>query len=115
MKGNLVFARGKKQRSLYMIADKDMISVAEVGNNSSLWHQRLGHMSEKGMKLIVSKGKIPNLKHIDVGPWNIVSLESRKKVSFSKISKLSKVERLQLIHTNVWGPSPVKFLGGSQY
>ena len=31
-----------------MIADEDMISVAEVGNSSSLWHQRLGHMSEKG-------------------------------------------------------------------
>ena len=44
-----------------MIANEGMILVAEVGNNSSLWHQRLGHMSEKGMKLMVSKGKIPNL------------------------------------------------------
>ena len=52
-KGNLVVAREKKQGSLYMIADEDMISVAEVGNSSSLWHQRLGHMSEKGMKLMV--------------------------------------------------------------
>jgi len=42
MKGNLVVARGKKQGSLYMIADEDMISVAKVGNSSSLWHQRLG-------------------------------------------------------------------------
>jgi len=39
-----------------MIADEDMISVVEVGNGSSLWHQRLRHMSEKGMKLMVSKG-----------------------------------------------------------
>ena len=35
MKGNLVVARGKKQRSLYMIANKDMISIVEVGNSSS--------------------------------------------------------------------------------
>ena len=68
MKGNLVVACGKKQRSLYMIADEDMISVVEVDNNFSLWHQRLGHMSEKGMKLMISKGKIPNLKHVVVGP-----------------------------------------------
>jgi len=38
MKGNHVVARGKKQESLYMIANEDMISVAEVSNNSSLWH-----------------------------------------------------------------------------
>jgi len=49
-----------------MIADEDMILFVKVGNISSLWHQRLGHMSEKGMKLRVSKGKIPNLKHVDV-------------------------------------------------
>lgn len=44
MKGNLVVTRGKKQQSLYMIVDEVMISVVEVGNNSSLWHQRLGFM-----------------------------------------------------------------------
>ena len=50
MKGNLVVACGKKQGPLYMIADEDMISVVEVGNSSSLWHQRLGHMSDNGLK-----------------------------------------------------------------
>jgi len=44
MKGNFVYAREKKQRSPYMIVDDDMISVVEVGNNSSLWHHRFGHM-----------------------------------------------------------------------
>jgi len=46
---------------------------------------------------------------------NIVSFESRKKVSFSKTSKSSKVEILALVHTNVWGLALVKSLGGSQY
>jgi len=91
MKGNLVVARGKKRRSLYMIADEDMISVAEVGNSSSLWHQRLGHMSEKGMKLMVSKGKIPNLKHVDVGPCEHCIFESRKRLASPK-----QVSRLKL-------------------
>jgi len=57
-----------------MISDKDMISVVEDGNNSSLWHQMFGHMSEKGMKLMISKGKIPNLKHVDVGPWKHIDV-----------------------------------------
>jgi len=30
-------------------------SEADVG----VWHRRLGHMSEKGMKVMVSKDKLP--------------------------------------------------------
>jgi len=67
------------------------------------------------MKLMVSKGKIPNLKHVGIGPCEHYIFGKQKKVSFSKTSKTSKVERLQLVHTNVWGPTLVKSLGGSQY
>ena len=67
------------------------------------------------MKLMVSKGKIPNLKHVDVEPCEHCIFVKQKKVSFSKTNKSSKVERLELVHTDVWGPTPVKSLGGSQY
>ena len=60
-KGNLVMARGKKRGSLYIIADEDMIAVIQAVNNLTLWHQRLGHMSEKGMKLMAAKGKLSSL------------------------------------------------------
>ncbi|CAJ2648559.1 unnamed protein product [Trifolium pratense] len=114
-KGNLVVARGKKQGSLYMVADEDMIAVTEVVNNSSLWHQRLGHMSEKGMKLMATKGKLSNLKHVDVGVCEHCIFGKQKKVSFSRTGKNSKVEKLELVHTDVWGPAPVKSIGGSCY
>jgi len=91
MKGNLVVARGKKQISIYMIANKDMISVAEVGNNFSFWHHRLGHISEKGMKLMISKGKIPNLKHVDVGPCEHCIFGKHKRLASPK-----QVTRLKL-------------------
>ena len=64
---------------------------------------------------MVSKGKIPNLKHVDVGPCEHCIFGKQKKVSFSKTSKSSKVERLELVHIDVQGPAPVKSLGGSQY
>jgi len=93
-----------------MIAYEDMILVAEVGNNSSLWHQRLGYMSEKGMKLMVSKGKIPNLKHVDVGLCkHCIFRKQKKKVSFSKASKSSRVERLELVHIDVLGANFSEF------
>ena len=67
------------------------------------------------MKLMVSKGKIPNLKHVDVEPCEHCIFVKQKKVSFSKTNKSSKVERLELVHTDVWGPALVKSLEGSQY
>jgi len=98
-----------------MITNEDMISIEEVGNNSFLWHQMIGHMSEKGMKLMFSKGKIHNLKHIDVGPCEHCIFGKQKKVNFSKTINSTKVERLELVHTDVWGSAPVKSLGDSQY
>ena len=114
-KGNLVVARGKKQGSLYMAVEEDIVAVAEAINSSSLWHQRLGHMSHKGMKLMVKAGKLSNLKHVDVGACEHCILGKQKKVSFSKSGKTSKDEKLELVHTDVWGPAPVKSLGGSRY
>ena len=55
-KGARVLARGKKTGTLYMTScPKDTIASTDT----SLWHRRLGHMSEKGMKMLLSKGKLP--------------------------------------------------------
>ncbi|GKD62677.1 hypothetical protein Tco_1300186, partial [Tanacetum coccineum] len=42
---------------------KRLISIGQLdeeGGNAALRHQRLGHMSEKGMKILASKGRIPD-------------------------------------------------------
>nr|KYP51228.1 Retrovirus-related Pol polyprotein from transposon TNT 1-94 [Cajanus cajan] len=98
-----------------MVVDEDMVALSEDANNSSLWHQRLGHMSGKGMKIMASKGKLSNLKLIDISVCEHYILGKHKKVSFSKSGKKSKVERLELVNTDVWGPTPAKSLGGSHY
>ena len=64
--GSMVLARGKKTNTLYMTSSpRDIIVVAEVGPDASLWHHRLGHMNEKGMKMLLLKGKLPKLKSIN--------------------------------------------------
>ena len=66
-KGALVIARGKKNGTLYITSNlENIIAVTDADEKSNLWHQRLGHMSEKGMKSLLSKGKLPNLKNVDV-------------------------------------------------
>ncbi|RVW64524.1 Retrovirus-related Pol polyprotein from transposon TNT 1-94 [Vitis vinifera] len=75
-KGARVLARGKKTGTLYMTScPRDTIAVADASTDTSLWHRRLGHMSEKGMKMT------------------------------------PKAEKLELVHTDLWGPSPVASLG----
>jgi len=114
-KRSLVVIRGKKRGSLYMIANEDMVAVTKVVNNSTQWHQRLGHMSEKGMKLMVAKGKLSSLKYVDVGACEHCIFGKQKKVSFSRARKTPKVEKLELVHTDVWGPTLVKSIGNLRY
>ena len=59
-------------------------SIADEIGSSTLWHLRLGHMSEKGMKLLAYKGKIPQLKNVEVGFCEPCVLGKQKLVTFAK-------------------------------
>ena len=97
-----VLARGKKTDTLYMTSSpRDTIAVANASTDISLWHRRLGHMSEKGMKMLLSKGKLPELKSIDFDICESCILGKQKNVSFLKTSKTPKTEKLELVHTNL--------------
>jgi len=58
-KGALVVAKGPKTRTLYtlktLIGKLDLAAVTKEENSADLWHKRLGHMSEKGLKILVDK------------------------------------------------------------
>ena len=109
-------ARGKKIGTLYMTSNpKDTIAVVNASTDTSLWHCRLGHMSEKGMKMLLSKEKLPKLKSIDFDMCESCILGKQKNVSFLKIGRTLKVEKLELVHTDLWGSSPVASLGGLRY
>ena len=111
-KGARVLARGKKTSTLYMTScPRDTIAVADT----SLWHHRLGHMSEKGMKMLLSKGKLSELKFIDFDMCESYILGKQKNVSFLKTGRTPKAEKLELVHIDLWGPSPIASLGGSRY
>ena len=115
-KGDRVLARGKKTGTLYITSSpRDTIAVADTSTDTSLWHYRLGHMSEKGMKMLLSKGKLLELKSIDFDMCESYILGKQKMVSFLKTSRTPKAEKLELVHTNLWGPSPVASFGSSRY
>ena len=64
----MVITRDNKMGTLYMTTnDKDIMELANSKIDSKVWHYRLGHMSEKGMRVLAAKGKLADLKSIDVG------------------------------------------------
>ena len=56
-------AREKKTGTLYMISSpRNTIAVADASTNTSLWHRRLGHMSEKRDEDAAVKRKITKIE-----------------------------------------------------
>ena len=90
-------------------------AVISRGDPSPPWHQRLGYMSEKDMKMLVSKGKIQELKNMEVGFCEPCVLGKQKRVIFAKSGNVPKVKKLELVHVDVYGPTSVASLGGSRY
>ena len=87
-KGARVLARGKKTGILYMtLCLRDIIAVADASTDTSRWHRRLGHISEKGMKILLLKGKLPELKSIDFDMCESCILGKQKNVSFLKTGR----------------------------
>ncbi|KAL4568134.1 hypothetical protein LXL04_023736 [Taraxacum kok-saghyz] len=93
----------RKYGTLYMVevTDSEVNAIEEEEKTFTLWHQRLGHMSEKGMKILASKGSIPDLK--------------KKKVSFLKSGNSPKAGKLELIHSDVYDHTSVSSVGGARY
>ena len=57
IKGSLVIAKGEKVGTLYLCTRNtdSSISLASTRVDTTLWHHRLGHMSEKGMQILQKK------------------------------------------------------------
>jgi hypothetical protein len=78
--------------------NRETIVVAYTCGDSKLWHLRLGHMSEKGTKVLLSKGKLPELKSVGSNSCEGCILGKQKNVSFTKVGRAPKPKILELVH-----------------
>ncbi|KAK3023141.1 hypothetical protein RJ639_043980 [Escallonia herrerae] len=118
IKGSMVVARGERVGTLYTLSGthNHSISLAFTENQkTTLWHHRLGHLSESGMKILHSKNALPGMKNIQLDFCEGCVYGKQKRVSFRRDGKEKKIERLELVHTDVCGPTTVKSFGGNFY
>ena len=68
IKGSLVIAKGEKVATLYLCtcSTNSSISLDSIGVDKTLWHHRLGHVSEKVMQILHKRIFFPYLKKIDL-------------------------------------------------
>eukprot|EP00253_Pinus_taeda_P033003 PITA_33003 len=111
--------KAKKVGNLFQLEGStglDHVSTVFEHDSSSihLWHQRLGHMSEKGLKILVDRKLLPNLKSgkLDFCKHCLFGKQSKQKF---KTGKHTSKGILDYIHSDVWGPAPTTSSSGSSY
>lgn len=100
-KGSLILVRGKMVGTLYLLTNASHICTLDsvfAEPDAEKWYHRLGHMSEKGMKILHSRKLLPKLKEVDLGFCEDCVYGKQKRVRFLKVGKEKKNEKLELVH-----------------
>ena len=116
-KRSLVVARGRLCCSLYKTKAKvcgGQPNAVDDDTSPNLWHKRLTHMSKKALKLLAKKSLIPMAKDKSSNPYEDCLFGKQHKVSFQKNST-QKLEKLELVYSDVCRPMEVDSLGGNKY
>jgi len=71
-----------------------------------LWHSRLGHVSSSHLRFLTSTGALRNLKTCDISDCSGYKLAKFSALPFNRSISVSSLP-FDLIHSDVWGPSPV--------
>ena len=91
-----------------------MVAYEDESDSFSLWNQCLGHMSEKGLEVLVDRKSLPSLKFLNLNFYKYCVFGKQCRHKF-KIGRHISKGILDYIHSNVWGPSPTISFGGSSY
>ena len=92
--------------------DKDDKTLTASGGKKMLWHQRLGHIREKGLRALQGKGMTNFTLDFDLCEHCIYGKQNRVRIA-SGPTRAKGI--LELIHSDVFGPVPVPSLGKSVY
>ena len=79
-----------------------------------LWRMRLEHMSERGLQALHKKSDLPGITYCKLNVCKFCIIGRQRRVTFS-ISQHKKRGLLDLMHTDVWGHSPVASVRGAKY
>lgn len=116
-KGSMLLARGAKCGTLYPLHVSgvfDHVVAITEQPSTSLWHYKLGHISQIGMKLLCRLGYVPHLSFSDFEFCEHYLYGNQSKSAHKRRGK-KEFEKFDLVHSDVCGPMPTRSLGGAEY
>ncbi|PKU87026.1 Retrovirus-related Pol polyprotein from transposon TNT 1-94 [Dendrobium catenatum] len=117
LKTNQVLLKGPCHKGLYPInslsSGATSTALSATANGSNIWHQRLGHPHKRALETIAKSNPSLNISVSD-SICNSCRANKGHKLLFEKSENRSN-KILELIHSDVWGPSPVTSNQSFQY
>jgi hypothetical protein len=121
IKGALVVLKARKivanmfvlMGETYHEAEASIVSASPAEEKTMMWHQKLGHMSEKGLKILPGQKLLPGLTKVTLPFCEHCVTSKQHRLKFGTSTTKSKYI-LDLIHSDVW-QAPVVSLGGARY
>ena len=116
-KGILEVMKENMIKNLYQLEGRtksdQATTISESESDSTrLWHQRLAHMSEKGLKVLVYRKLLPSLKSLNLNFCKHCIFDKHSRNKF-KIGRHSNTCVLDYIQLYVLGPSLIVSYGVS--
>lgn len=108
--------RGVRNQSLYYLDAKCIVGDTELNasNDGRLCHRRLGHIGERSLNELVRHKILKNCTGFKSSDCEYCILGKSKKLPYGTSTHISKAP-LDYAHSDMWGPSRTKTLGGGKY
>lgn len=118
-KGSMMVMKGQMTAgSVYRLIGNVVVGGAAAAVSESecttLWHMRMGHIGEHGLKELLRRGLLDGLKDCKMEFCKFCVMGKQSKVSF-KTGQHTTKGLIDYVHSDVWGPTRVQSMGGSRY
>ena len=99
-----------------MVPESGVENLVVFGEKTMMWHQRLGHIGEKGLRILHDKGMVEGMSNssLDFDLCENCVYGKQNWVSFPSDSNTAK-HILELVHSDVFGPMKLPSLGKFAY
>ncbi|GJS37717.1 retrovirus-related pol polyprotein from transposon TNT 1-94 [Tanacetum coccineum] len=120
-KNGKTLAKGHRRNGLYTCKlgdnSKQQICLASVVDNSTLWHRRLGHANMRLVQNLASNELVRNLPKLSFERHfcDTCGLGSQGNANNRTRNEVSTTRVLELLHLDLFGPSPIQSYGGNFY
>ena len=113
----MIIAKEEKVGNLYDVETNDEVGVAMTiaNSNATLWHQKLHHMSKRGLEVMFNQDQLLGLQSANLEFYEHYLHGKQKCVIFLKHGHDKKKTPLELVHSDVFSLTKVTSYGGTNF